>query len=438
MEKMEIKLDDWQKEILECKNKRILLCKGRQIGGTTIMARKCAERLISQKDCKIVVASITEDQAQLVIAMVLGFLEKEHPQLIKQPPLRNVTKSLINLTNGSSIRSRPVGDTGNSVRGFTGNVLYLNEASRMPEFVFEAAKAILLTTGGDIWIDSTPFGCDTFFHKAFLNKERWKVFYHTSEEIMNNRPISKSWTETQKREAIQMLKEEKEDMTLMQYQQEYLGLFVGGIQRFLPEELIKSILTIDPKKSYLPIGDKFQGIDIARFGGDECPMISLDRINREKLVQFDLEIPEPQTLTDTARLIIHKDKQINHKKIYMDDGGLGIGVFDILYEDPQTKNKVVGLNNASREIEKIINHGKTKIRKKTLLGVDMAINLKILMERGKINLFNDPRIKQSLRSMQCDYSDGALKVYGNYSHIFEALKRAAHCIKDKTLKPCIY
>jgi len=435
---MEIKLDEWQKEILECKNKRILLCKGRQIGGTTIMARKCAERLISQKDCKIVVASITEDQAQLVIAMVLGFLEKEHPQLIKQPPLRNVTKSLINLTNGSSIRSRPVGDTGNSVRGFTGNVLYLNEASRMPEFVFEAAKAILLTTGGDIWIDSTPFGCDTFFHKAFLNKERWKVFYHTSEEIMNNRPISKSWTETQKREAIQMLKEEKEDMTLMQYQQEYLGLFVGGIQRFLPEELIKSILTIDPKKSYLPIGDKFQGIDIARFGGDECPMISLDRINREKLVQFDLEIPEPQTLTDTARLIIHKDKQINHKKIYMDDGGLGIGVFDILYEDPQTKNKVVGLNNASREIEKIINHGKTKIRKKTLLGVDMAINLKILMERGKINLFNDPRIKQSLRSMQCDYSDGALKVYGNYSHIFEALKRAAHCIKDKTLKPCIF
>jgi len=122
----------------------------------------------------------------------------------------------------------------------------------------------------------------------------------------------------------------------------------------------------------------------------------------------------------------------------MDDGGLGIGVFDILYEDPQTKNKVKGLNNASREIEKTINKGKTKIRKKTLLGVDMAVNLKVLMERGKIQLFNDPRIKQSLRSMQCDYSEGTLKIYGNYSHIFEALKRAAHCLKDKSLKPCIY
>ena len=166
---MEILLDDWQKEILACKDKRILLCKGRQIGGTTIMARKCAERMISQKGCKIVVTSITEDQAQLVIVMVLGFLETHNKNLLKRPYSRNVTKSVINLTNSSGIISRPVGTTGNSVRGFTGNVLYLNEASRMPEFVFEAAKAILLTTGGDIWIDSTPFGTDTYFHKSFLN-----------------------------------------------------------------------------------------------------------------------------------------------------------------------------------------------------------------------------------------------------------------------------
>ena len=48
-------------------------------------------------------------------------------------------------------------------------------------------------------------------------------------------------------------------------------------------------------------------------------------------------------------------------------------------------------------------------------------------------LFDDERIKQSLRSMQMDYSEGTLKIYGNYSHIFEALKRGAHCMKDKRL-----
>ncbi|KKK68268.1 hypothetical protein LCGC14_2945770, partial [marine sediment metagenome] len=353
-----------------------------------------------------------------------------------RPYSRNITKSVINLTNNSQITSRPVGDTGNSVRGFTGNVLYLNEASRMPEFVFEAAKAILLTTGGDIWIDSTPFGCDTFFHKSFLNTKRYKVFYHTSEEVMKNRPISESWTETQRVEAIQMLKEEKEDMTKLQYQQEYLGLFVGGIQRFLDDDLINKRLNIPTDEKYIGEGDKFQGIDIARLGGDETVMVSGIRI-KDKIYQIDIDIPEGQKLTDTARLIIHKDKIINHKKIFMDDGGLGVGVFDILYEDPQTKRKVIGLNNASREIEKTINQGKTKIRSKTLLGEDLAINLKILMERGQVELFDDSRIRQSLRSIQCDNSEGKLRIYGYYDHIFEALKRAAHCMKDKRLNPII-
>ncbi len=237
---------------------------------------------------------------------------------------------------------------------------------------------------------------------------------------------------------LEFLAEEKLRMTRLQYQQEYLGLFVGGIQRFISDELIDEMCQIDERVNYIPSGDKFQGIDIARMGGDECPMISLDRINRDHLRQFDFTLPEPQKLTDTARLIIHKDKSINHKKIYMDDGGLGVGVFDILWEDPQTKRKVKGLNNASREIERTTNNGKTKIRKKTLLGTDLAVNFKILAEQGKIKLFDNPNIRQSLRSMQMDLSDGELKIYGNYDHIFESLKRATNCMKDKTLNIYFY
>jgi len=191
---------------------------------------------------------------------------------------------------------------------------------------------------------------------------------------------------------LQFRADEKERMTKLQYQQEHLGLFVGGIQRFIPDDLIDACCTINPNKNYKPIGDKFQGIDVARMGGDECPLVSLDRVLRKKLFQFDLTIPEPQRLTETARLIIHKDRLINHRKIYLDDGGLGVGVYDILYENPQTRRKVVGLNNASREIERTINRGKTKIRKKTLLGEDMAINLKILMENNNIKLFDDPNL----------------------------------------------
>ena len=301
----------------------------------------------------------------------------------------------------------------------------------MPEFVFEAAKPILLTTAGDIWMDSTPFGIGTYFHKCFVNKDkRWKVFYHTSEEVIKNRKLSESWTKAQREGGLRLLEEEQRDMTKLQYKQEYLGEFVGGIQRFIEEDIIDTLCTEKPFE-YKPRFDKFQGIDIARLGGDDTVLVSMDRINRENLIQFDLEIPEAQKLTDTARLIIHKDKTINHKKIYMDDGGLGVGVYDILFEDQQTKRKIVALNNAKRSID--IEPGKDKPRGKRLLGEDMAINFKVLAENGKITLFDDPRIRQSLRSMQYDNSEGTLRIYGNDSHIFEALKRAVWCMKDKSL-----
>lgn len=434
---MEIELDDWQKEILSCKDKFIILCKGRQIGGTTIMARKCAERMINQKNCDIVVVSLTEDQAHLVVMMVLTHLEREHKYLIKKPYSRNITKSMIKLKNGSKIISRPVGTTGNAVRGFTGNVLYLNEASRMPELIFEAAKPILLTTDGDIWMDSTPFGTNGYFYNSFLNKnKRYKVFYHTSEDVIKHRKITASWTEGKRASALKFLEEEKADMTKLQYQQEYLGLFVGGIQRFIEDDIIDELCTLNQEEPYTIRGDKFQGIDIARMGGDEIVLTSGDRFPRDSIRQIDLTIPEGQKLTDTVRLILHKDKAINHKKIYIDDGGMGVGVYDPLLEHNQTKRKIVALNNARRSINKEDNSD--NLRKKRLLGEDMSINFKIMAEKKKIKLFDDPRIRHSLRSMQYDVSEGKLKIYGNYSHIFEALKRLCWSVKDNSLNTCIY
>ena len=69
---------------------------------------------------------------------------------------------------------------------------------------------------------------------------------------------------------------------------------------------------------------------------------------------------------------------------------------------------------------------------------DLYLNLKNLMEKGLITLFDDPRVKQSLRSIQYDNSEGSLRIYGNYSHIVEALIRAAWCIKDKTLNMFVH
>ena len=418
---MNIHLDSWQKEVLEAEG-NICLCSGRQVGKSTVISIKAGESAVKSKKTIMIIAAV-ERSALLLFEKVLSYLHEHHKGHIVEKGKKKPTKSKLHLKNGSVIHCLPTGDSGYGLRGFTIDELYADEAHFINEEVWQAVTPMLATTGGTIILLSTPFGTEGYFYRAFHDK-KFNAFHVNTEEVAKKRE------EPQRTYMLNFLRDEKERMTKLQYQQEYLGLFVGGIQRFIPDDLIDTSCILD---SHNPRGDKYQGIDVARQGGDECVLVSLDRINRDLLKQFDITIPEPMRLTETARLIIHKDNLINHKKIYMDDGGLGVGVYDLLYENKSTKRKVRGLNNASREIERTINRGKTKIRSKTLLGEDMSINLKNLMEKGKIFLLDDPKIRQSLKSMQMDYSDGRLKIYGNYSHIFEALKRAAYCMKDKTL-----
>lgn len=430
-----MELDKWQKKVLNTKGNQALCC-GRQVGKSTIISMDAGRYAVENPNKTIMIIAAVERQALLLFEKVLSYIYLNHKTYIKKGKDKP-TKHTLKLTNGSVIHCLPTGDSGYGIRGYTIDRLYADEAAFIPDDVWNAVTPMLTTTGGDIILLSTPFGSQGYFYRCFNNKKFTRTHVNTED-------IAKQRENPQKTQMLEFLKEEKQRMTKLQYQQEYLGLFVGGIQRFISDELIDKICTLSQSSlevghnnsSFLPGRDNFQGIDIARMGGDEIVLVSGTRTNN-LLKQIDMTIPDAQLLTDTTRLIIHKDKLINHRKIFMDDGGLGVGVFDILYENPQTKRKVVGLNNASREIERTINRGKTKIRKKTLLGTDMAINFKNNAENGKIQLFDEPRIRQSLRSIQCDYGDGVLKIHGYYDHIFEALKRLAHCLKDISLKPNI-
>ena len=182
-----LKLDSWQEDVLN-HHGDFLLCTGRRVGKTQIMAIKAVEEMIKNKNTHIVVASLTEDQAQLIIMMALIYLEQNYKPWIRKPYSTNVTKGKIALNNGSQILARPVGQTGDAIRGFNANVLILDEVSRFNELILLAATPILLTTGGQIWMCSTPFGKKGFFWEQFnlaYNLKdpdaRFKVFYKSSE-----------------------------------------------------------------------------------------------------------------------------------------------------------------------------------------------------------------------------------------------------------------
>jgi len=434
----QILLDGWQKQAL-AHDGNLLLCTGRQVGKTFVMSRKAAEYMIKNKGSKIIVCSLTEDQAQLIIVMTLAYLESNYKFLIAKPYSKNITKNKIVLNNGSSILARPVGNTGDAVRGFTGNVLILDEASRFNEFIFSASKPTLLTTGGQIWMCSTPFGKQGYFYECYKNNKdnpngRFKVIETNSWDVVNTRPISEVWTQERKTEAIRFLNDEKADMSELQFAQEYLGKFVDELRQFFTDELIKKVCILK-RRDFIAEGRTYiMGCDLARFGGDAITYEILDKKDNNNIHQVENIVEKKQPTTETFDSIVRLTSQWNLNRIGIDAGAgsLGVGILDFLLRVPSIKKKVVALNNRSRELDR---DGKQKAN---LLKEDMYQIMRMMLERGILLLLDDDDIMLSLKSVQYEFITTAgqrtsMRIFGRDTHIAEGLVRAAYLANQKSL-----
>ena len=358
----------------------------------------------------MVIASV-ERQAHLLFEKILAYIQEVRPQGIKKGRDRP-TKSKLQLRNGSVIHSLPTGLSGTGIRGFTIDLLIADEAAFIPEDVWVAVTPMLAITKGNIVLLSTPFGREGYFYRSFEDKT-FKQFHVSSEDCP--------------RRNDEFLAEEKRRMTKLQYAQEYLGEFIDELRQFFPTELIKRVMTlkrperIEKSKYYL-------GVDVARMGTDESTFEIIDATNDRRIKHVENIITTKTLLTATTNKIIELEREYNFKKIFIDDGGVGSGVFDPLLDIDETRRKVVAINNAARALDK------DEKRKKKLLKEDLYNNLLRLMERGEIALLDDAEVFQSLKSVQYEYTDeGNIKLFGKYTHITEGLIRAAWGTKNKTL-----
>ncbi len=435
-----MKYDNWQQQILDASG-HILLNKGRQIGGTTIFAHKAGEYMVNHKGSRIVVVSLTLDQAENIITMINEYLTQNYKKLIAKGK-NKPTKTRIALINKSKTISRPVGTTGNSIRSFTGDILFIDEGALMARAILIAAKPILFTTAGHIWMTSTPFGKFegdgtklNYFYEAWLNEhDKWNVFEMDTVRVSQERKISKDWTEDKREGACQHLKEERKEMTELEFGQEYLHLFADELRQWFPDELIRECMKSE-RTGIQKNREYYLGVDIARMGEDESSFEIID-MRGDILFHIENQITTKTLLSQTQHHIKELHRLYDFSKIFIDDEGIGVGVLDFLIDDDETKNVTIGINNSKQIIDK---DGRGKKLQKTLL----YSNLKMLMETGKINLLDEPNVFQSLKSVQYAYTNDSLgtrhlKLFGNYTHIAEGLVRAAWCVKYKDLNPTVY
>jgi len=414
--------DNWQKEILKAEGD-ILVNTGRQVGKTMTFSHKIANYLLAHANSQVIVVSLTEDQAQLIIIMILDFLQKNYKNYI-QKGKNKPTKSRVWLKNKAHVISRPVGNTGDAVRGFTGDILYIDEASGMPELMWKAAMPTLATTGGQIWMSSTPRGKfigstskKNFFFKSWENQEdRWKVFNISTPEVYTQRTINEDWTQQKRDKALKFLKNQAALLTEMEFAQEYLGQFLDDMRQWFEDELIESCMTEERPDAIKKDANYILGIDVARMGNDESTF-EIFELRDNHLYQVENQITTKTLLSQTFNHIKQLHALYDFSKIFIDSEGIGVGVFDWMMEDDDLKRITEAIDN-SKQIMSV--DGRTRKLQKTL----KYSHFKMLMETGRLHLLQDTNIFQSFKSVQYAYTNDSLgtrhlKIFGNYTHIAE-------------------
>ena len=408
-------LDPWQKEYIKTPPEiDCFVLVPRQIGGkTTAMSIKAVELCVKHyKEGEIVlINSLTEKQAMLMLTKAKIYAEAKYPQLICRDKDNKPTMHKLMFKEGKlnkGILCYAAGEEGDSTRGYTLKKLMIDEGSRMKELYFVAALPTLSMTKGSIDISSTPFGKkdkegnEKFFYKCYKD-DSFKKFLVKIEDCP-------------RRDEAQIEKIRKR-MTENQFKQEYLAMFIDELQQFFSDEWIEKVCILKKEGIINKGGRNYLGVDVGGFGKDVSAYIEVGKLSDKTIEQREgLKEPHNKT-TETTNKIIELDNKFKNKKIGVDDGGIGFGVFCELIDNEKTKRKTIALNNASRKKER---EEDGEFSEKKLMKEEMYVNLKMLGEQGRLKLFNDDELRASLASIQFEGD----KIFGSDSHYTEATIRA--------------
>ena len=439
--------DDWQKKALEHKG-NVALWTGRQVGKSETIGKKCAMLAVKNAGITILMISAAQRQSSEIFQKTLKNLWRVHdgmvaaaggfkPDATKSTTFNekgrkrfeaefglfkgNITKTECKLVNGVRILSLPTGKTGAFVRCYTVDVLIADEAAYIAEAVWVAIRPMLATSekmrgfGWEILL-STPFGNAGYFYDAAHSKDFLSINV-SSEDCPR---ISRDF-----------LRKEKLRLSRLEYSQEYLGKFVSEFNQFFPDALVRGRMDfIDWQMPAERVGFAYYaGLDVGRYGEDESAVVIAELNLQTNYVRIVKCVTwERKSITQTCGRMKLLHEQFRFRRIFVDDGGIGGGVTDILKDD-LGKSRIVPINNSQRSID--------DTRKKGLMKEDLYSNALAMMEKDnphRISIVYDLALLRSLKTMTFEYTrEKNLRIYGVNSHLAEAFVRACWCVKAKGL-----
>ncbi len=185
-------LDAWQRDVLLSDAHQIILLVTRQGGKSTVSSIRALHRALYTPASLVLLLAPSYRQSRELFRKVKDALAA----LPFTVPLASESALELEFANLSRIVALPGKEA--TIRGFSGvSLLIVDEASRVPDELYQAIRPMLAVSGGDILLLSTPFGKrGFFFHEWTEGGAEWHRTKVTAEECPR---ISDVWLEQERR-----------------------------------------------------------------------------------------------------------------------------------------------------------------------------------------------------------------------------------------------
>lgn len=392
-------LFDYNKKYVDCLDRFIVYRSGRQVGKTMSTAVKAihfaffAPMLLNtvKRECTILIVAPTQNQASIMYDRIRELITGS--DMLGDYIVRNTQTEMwlrwLDDKGTTKIVTRATGETGTGLRGYSPHVIIVDECSFIKEDILTALFPAGAATRARVWLTSTPFSMMGYFYNACTNSKtlngepvssdgQWTQFHvkSTDNPMIANDPDYIKFLENQTRES---------------YALEVLGEFLEIGNALIPQNLLQDAMT-DGK----PYGGVkyYVGVDVARSGMDETvfTVISKDENNIVFVVHQEKE--GQSNIVDVAGRTQELAEKFHAEMIYVDETGLGAGLYDLLEERGVVVRGVV-----------------FSLKEKELI----YKNLRLLFEQKRIKIGGRQELAKQLGMLTREYTETKLmKIKSDY------------------------
>ncbi len=337
-----LELQDYQLKMVEMweRHRYSIVCAGRQVGKSLTVAAYALWKCITVPNTFVVIVSPTERQSKELFRRIIEFCA--YNDMLYESVV-DPKSDEVKFTNGGRIVSLP---GRGAITGYTGvDIVIVDEAGlpELPDKVFSDVVPMLLAKHGKLILLGTPRGKTTRFYEYWNSPLFAKL--HVPTRMNKKLPNLNEFLESERRRC-----------TVVEYQQEYEGVFMDMESAFIPSRYIDAAiedyeyaLQKDPRRRY------YCGVDWGRFSDQTVIVVVSTRAEEVRVEYIKAFSGEP--LQKARAHIEYLDSIFGFEKIVVEYNGLSIPIVDemrganVVKWTTNNQNKFEGFSNLRKLFE---------------------------------------------------------------------------------------